>query len=498
MSLRHGLLVAALLASGCSTPSPTRPSAPLASATVSVSTPAVQSGLSIPVDWRCVANGAGRDSYGIFSSIQIACPEASGRTLSAARVHAAAIAPASPLSLSSTVDGSTVVLLWAAAGGADPASSYVVEAGSSAGLADLANFDTGSTAPTLTALNVPAGAYYVRVRARNSVGMSGPSNEIVLVVGGGGACNGAPGAPAGLTATSSGSTVSLNWAGPSGGCAPQSYYIEAGSAPGRNDLADFSAGNPSTSFTAGGVGNGTYYLRVRSWTPAGKSAPSNEATLVVGATGGGCPAPSAPGISYAVAGTSVTIYWATPAGSPSSYSIEVGRSSGAADVGSTTTASTSITFAPGAGTFYARVRSVSGCGTSGASNELTFAVGGAPPSGGAPPRADFTIVPDDPEVANIGQCVVNTHFDAAGIPFNALECAFDGRASAGDPAITTYQWTSPALGLNFSGSLVQDPRLGACNLFPGAVTTDLMLTVTSPAGSHSTKKSLTLVKGGHC
>jgi hypothetical protein len=494
MSLRNGLLVAAVLASGCSTPSPTRPSAPLASANVSVSTAAVQSGLSIPVDWRCVANGAGRDSYGIFSSIQIACPEAGGRALSAARVHAAAVAPASPLSLSSTVDGSTVVLSWAAAGGADPASSYVVEAGSSPGLADLANFDTGSTAPTLTALNVPAGTYYVRVRARNSAGVSGPSNEIVLVIGGGGGCNGAPGAPAALTATSSGSTVSLNWAGPSGGCAPQSYYIEAGSAPGRSDLADFSTGNPSTSFTAGGVGNGTYYVRVRSWTPAGKSAPSNEATLVVGASGGGCPAPAAPAVSYSVAGTSVTIYWATPAGSPSSYGIEVGRSPGAADVGSTTTASSSISFEPGSGTFYARVRSLNSCGTSGPSNEVTFAIGGPTPPGGTPPRAVFTILSSATKTPVVS-CVVSagTGPDSG---YNVLRCDFDGSASTGNP--TSYLWTSPALSLNFSGAIVREPRLGPCGKYPGEVTTDLTLTVASPAGSHSTTQEMTIAKGGNC
>jgi hypothetical protein len=32
---------------------------------------------------------------------------------------------------------------------------------------------------------VPAGTYYIRVRAKSSCGTSGPSNEIVLVVGGG-------------------------------------------------------------------------------------------------------------------------------------------------------------------------------------------------------------------------------------------------------------------------------------------------------------------------
>ena len=58
----------------------------------------------------------------------------------------------------------------------------VIEAGSSSGLANVAAFDTGSAATTLTAPNVPAGTYFVRVRARTAGGTSPPSNEIIVTV----------------------------------------------------------------------------------------------------------------------------------------------------------------------------------------------------------------------------------------------------------------------------------------------------------------------------
>lgn len=86
---------------------------------------------------------------------------------------------AAPAGLNYTVAGSTVVLVWAGASGA---TSYVLEAGSSAGATDLANVDTGSTSTAYTAPSVPRGTYYVRIRAKSSCATSAASNEVIVIV----------------------------------------------------------------------------------------------------------------------------------------------------------------------------------------------------------------------------------------------------------------------------------------------------------------------------
>jgi hypothetical protein len=184
-----------------------------------------------------------------------------------------------PLTLTSAVAGNTVTLSWTAPAGA--VSAYVLEAGSGTGLADLANLSTGNALTTFVATSVPAGTYYVRVRAVDSTSAAGPpSNEVVVVVGGGGCV--APGAPTGLTITiNSGGAVGLQWNAAAG--APTNYVLEAGSAAGLANLANADVG-PATTFATTGVGAGTYYVRVRARNACGTSAPSNEVTIAVGGT----------------------------------------------------------------------------------------------------------------------------------------------------------------------------------------------------------------------
>lgn len=73
----------------------------------------------------------------------------------------------------------------------------------------------------------------------------------------------APSAPGNLTATSSGSSVTLTWSAPLTGDPVQSYTIEAGTASALANLANFSTGSTATTFSTTGVPNGTYFVRVR-------------------------------------------------------------------------------------------------------------------------------------------------------------------------------------------------------------------------------------------
>jgi hypothetical protein len=174
-----------------------------------------------------------------------------------------------------------LTLTWQAPGGACAPTQYVIEAGSSAGLSNLASLPTGTSSTTFATGGVPNGTYFVRVRSSNASGTSGPSNEVSFTIGAT-ACTGAPGAPVNMTASAGGSTVSLAWSAPSAACGLTSYYIEAGSVPGLRDLAAFSTGNTASAFSTGPVGNGSFYLRVRAENAIGRGAASNEVALTVG------------------------------------------------------------------------------------------------------------------------------------------------------------------------------------------------------------------------
>jgi hypothetical protein len=148
-------------------------------------------------------------------------------------------------------------------------------------LTNLANFSTGNALTSFSTTGVAAGTYYVRVRARNASGTSGPSNEVVLVVGGAGGGGGCAGPPRSLVhASQSAGTISLAWSAPATG-SPTSYVIRAGSSPGLSNLADFDTGNTALTFTAPGVGAGSYYVRVHSRSSCGVSVASNEALVFV-------------------------------------------------------------------------------------------------------------------------------------------------------------------------------------------------------------------------
>jgi hypothetical protein len=172
----------------------------------------------------------------------------SGSRVVARDVVASAIGGA-PLGLVAAVSGSTVGLSWSAP--ISPVGSYLIEAGSTAGSANLANL-SGSPTTSYIATDVGAGTYYVRgqkcrpcwgVRSVGTAGdVSSPSNEVVIVVGGNGPCT-PPGAPSGLTVVAvTGGTVSLSWAPGAG--SPTTYIVEAGTGPGLANLVTSDVGSP--------------------------------------------------------------------------------------------------------------------------------------------------------------------------------------------------------------------------------------------------------------
>ncbi len=90
-------------------------------------------------------------------------------------------APVVPTSLTASKAGDQVTVHWTAAGGAEPVTTYVLEAGSTPGANNKGTFVTPGTATSFTRA-APAGTYYIRMFARNACGTSPASPEIVVTV----------------------------------------------------------------------------------------------------------------------------------------------------------------------------------------------------------------------------------------------------------------------------------------------------------------------------
>ena len=101
-------------------------------------------------------------------------------------------APPAPTSMAASVTGqgnssipSEITVSWQGVPTTGPtaASTYIVEAGNAPDAANIAVFDTRSTR-TSSKESATNGRYYVRVRAANACGRSGPSSEAVVNVSG--------------------------------------------------------------------------------------------------------------------------------------------------------------------------------------------------------------------------------------------------------------------------------------------------------------------------
>jgi hypothetical protein len=181
-----------------------------------------------------------------------------------------------PTNLTAQVVGSTVMLTWLAPSPGAPVASYIIEAGSAPGQANLVSLTVGATT-NLSVSAVPAGTYYVRVRASNVAGTGAPSNEVAVVVSSG--CV-APSAPTLVLINNTAGNVALSWTLAAG--VPTSYALQAGSNPGLANFANVNLGNGGRTFSTSGVPSGTYYVRVYARNACGLSPPSNELTIFVG------------------------------------------------------------------------------------------------------------------------------------------------------------------------------------------------------------------------
>jgi len=243
-----------------------------------------------------------------------------------------------------------------------------------------------------------------------------------------------------------GPTFTLAWDAPGPAGAPTTYIIEAGSAPGITDLGRFETGGIATSYLATAVAPGTYYVRVRAADLGEISPPSNELAVTVVTSSG--PVPDAPtGLNVTAIGSTVTLSWNPPAGAAVvDYVIEAGSATGLRDLASFSIGTAAPGFMAsgvGAGTYFVRVRAVSGAGTGPASNEVRLVVTGATaPCSAAPPTPD-----------GLSATVVGSTVTLAWNPTGSSPASYivESGSSSGSTNLAKFDTESPATSLRVTG-----------------------------------------------
>lgn len=258
------------------------------------------------------------------------------------------------------VSGGMATLRWQPPAVGPAPTAYVVEAGMGPGQV-LGSLSVSATYSVLR-LPVPPGVYYLRVRAQANTAVSGPSNELRLVVGG----SEAPSAPAALTAVTDGTTLALGWQNTFAGGEPAGLIVAVtGAATGSAPLP------LGESFSVANVPPGNYTLSVRAANAAGISAASSPVTVTVPSLCTGAPAMPANFVAFVTNGQ-LGLLWDPPSsgGAPQGYLLTVsGGWSGSVPLTSRFT----VVPVP-AGTYTFSVQAVNACGTSAPSAMQTVTV----------------------------------------------------------------------------------------------------------------------------
>jgi glucose/arabinose dehydrogenase len=178
----------------------------------------------------------------------------------------------------------------------------------------------------------------------------------------------APPAPPSLTISVSGSTVALSWQSGADGGPVLTYQLEAGSSPGAADL--MITETTGTELVVRDVPPGQYFVRVRGSNSSRLGEPSLEIPLRIGCVG----APSVPSqLTASVESDLVSLAW-NPVGEASSYLIEAGSAPTLTDLAVIPVGIASVSVPAPTGTYFVRVKAVTPCGITAASNEVEIVI----------------------------------------------------------------------------------------------------------------------------
>lgn len=237
---------------------------------------------------------------------------------------------------------------------------YVLEGGVAPGQV-LGSLPTGNTATTFT-VDLPTGAFYLRVHALSASGKSPATNELQVFVN----VPQPPAAPTRLLGLVNGSALGLSWMHSAAGGAATSMRLDVSGAVSAS--VPIPAGE---SFAFPAMPPGTYTFAVRAANAVGASAASSPVTLTFP---GGCTgAPQTPvALSATASGRVLSLGWEPPAAGAalSSYVLDV---SGAVTL-SAPFATRSLTATVPPGTYIFQVRAVNACGSSASSAPVTVTI----------------------------------------------------------------------------------------------------------------------------
>ena len=370
-------------------------------------------------------------------------------TSGSATVAAPIVAPSAPTAVVVSVVGQTVTVDWTASAndGGDALITYNVSFGA------VAASETGTSS---TFSDVAPGTYTASVTATNSGGTSAAGTSAAFDVADPIA---APSAPAGVTASVSGQSVTISWSvsADDGGDPAIAYLV---SFPGQSDSTE------NTTLTFDNVAPGTYTASVAASNSGGTSAAGVSASFTVAAPVG---VPSAAtSVVSTVVDQSVTVSWSASAddgGDPGiTYEVTLG------DQTPLSTTGTSVTFTGvPAGSYVATVTASNSAGEAPAASAASVTVAAPASLPGVP--SDVTAIPSGSGVLISWTAPANN-----GSAISGYSVSLDGVATTFASSPATYSGLAPG-SYSVTVAAINGVGTGAAS---GAVSFTIAVPLTAP------------------
>jgi len=293
--------------------------------------------------------------------------------------------PSAPGTLNATGGAGQVSLSWGAATDDVGVTKYDVYRSTTPGFTpDASNRIAQPAGTSYTDTGLAVGTYYYRVAAEDAAGNVGASSNEASAAAGDGT---APTAPTSLSASTSGTNITLNWTAATDNVGVVRYNVHRGTTSGFTPTAGNRIAQPTgTTYTDTALAPGPYYYKVTAEDAAGYiSAASNEATASIADTS----APTAPGsLAASITGSSVSLTWTAASDNVgvAGYDVYRGTTSGFTPTTANRIAQptgTAYTDTPSStGTYYYKVAAEDAAGNVGpSSNEANATVfDGTPPT----------------------------------------------------------------------------------------------------------------------